>query len=65
MIIFVLSLALSAQLLVGGAVLIIDGGWLLALVSAQGAGCAAVLGAATIGNASQHICKTVGASRAS
>ncbi|MFE3836890.1 hypothetical protein ABNX41_07295 [Rhodobacteraceae bacterium PA1-206B] len=61
MLILLIALTIFTEVLVAGVVLAFDGGWLLALVLAQGAGCAAVLGAGSIGNGPQHIHETEGA----
>lgn len=64
MIIFILALAVLTEILVAGVVFALGGGWLPALFIAQGAGCAAVLGAALVGIGLQHIHETAGAASA-
>lgn len=55
MLIVLCAIAILAEILAALWVLAGGGGWGLAFAAAQGAGCAAVLGAAAIANASQHI----------
>lgn len=61
MIILMLVIALVTEITVAGAVLSYGGGWLLALVVAQGVGCAAVMGVAFVGSSPRHIRKIAGA----
>lgn len=59
-----LTLVILTEALVAGGVFALGGSWWVALILAQGAGCAAVLGAAIIGSGPQHIHETAGAERA-